>query len=241
MITKAQVKHIRALADKKYRQESRTFLVEGEKMVKELLVSGFKIKEIYATREWIRQQSKLLLTENVIEVIDNELERISNLSTPNQVIAEVHMPHYTEKTARKAILLDHIKDPGNLGTIIRIADWYGVDTIYCSEHSTDCFNPKVIQASMGSIFRVKVHYKNIEQLVAKNKDKIIATALEATPLSLLPTITDPWLLMGNESEGLNPELLKQCKHIYSIPRIGAAESLNVAVATGIMSQAIYGS
>lgn len=240
MITKAQVKHIRALADKKYRQEHCLFVVEGEKLVKELVTSGLKIKEIFATQNWIEKQSRFLIGSLITEVQDFELERISSLTTPNQVLALVEIPSVLDKTPDKAILLENIKDPGNLGTIIRIADWYGISTVYCSEHSVDCFNTKVIQASMGSIFRVDVIYRDLHSLVDQHQDRVVAAALNGTNLNIIPSMHKAWLLMGNESEGLSTTLLNLCKHIYSIPKLGSAESLNVAVATGIFSQALYG-
>jgi TrmH family RNA methyltransferase len=165
MITKAQVKHIHSLEDKKYRYKCNEFVVEGEKMLQELINSSLAINCIYATKDWIEKNQKIK-NIHIEEVQAYELEKMSSLSTPNLALATVQIPA-KEAVSPKGIslVLDRIQDPGNLGSIIRIADWFGIDTVYCSEDTVDVFNTKVVQASMGSVFRIKTQYVNIEELL----------------------------------------------------------------------------
>jgi TrmH family RNA methyltransferase len=183
MITKAQVKHIHSLEDKKYRYKCNEFVVEGEKMLQELINSSLTINCIYATKDWIKKNQKIK-NIHIEEVQAYELEKMSSLSTPNLALATVQIPAKEEVSPKGiSLVLDRIQDPGNLGSIIRIADWFGIDTVYCSEDTVDVFNTKVVQASMGSVFRIKIQYVNIEELLTKNNIE----AIEACSLVLLRT------------------------------------------------------
>ncbi len=235
MITKAQVKHIQSLDDKKYRHEHGQFVVEGDKMVTELLSSDLNIIELYALEEWFKSNDIRDKKTTLIPVQPFELERISSLTTPNKVLAIASMPVWPSSIATLAILLDGIQDPGNLGSIIRIADWYAIDTVYCSENSADAFNAKVIQASMGSVFRIRVEKCDLIHLIKLNSDiPSYVTVLEGKDINLFSKITRGFIIIGNESKGVREEIKNLSHHKISIKRKGLAESLNAAVATGII-------
>jgi TrmH family RNA methyltransferase len=240
MITKAQVKHIQSLDDKKRRQEFQEFIVEGEKMVEELFSSQFVVKHLYALDTWLLE-NELRIPKNVPfdEIKQFELEKISGLKTPNKVLAIVAIPMSIPNPFSIALALDGIKDPGNLGSIIRIADWFGIQTIFCSLDCVDLFNAKVVQATMGSIFRVKVLYSNLETLLKNNPTiQSIGTCLEGSPLSEFAKIKSGIILIGSESHGISAELLSLCNSKCTIEKKGKAESLNAAVATGIVCHAL---
>ncbi len=241
MITKAQVKHIRSLDDKKYRLESGEFVVEGEKMVDELIHSKFEIKEIFALADWLHLHAKTLTNGIIIhELNQSELERISFLYTPNKVLAIVSLkslkPIFPFKAA---LLLDSIQDPGNMGTIIRIADWFGIDQVICNGHCADPFSPKVVQSSMGGVFRVPIDYSNgVEFLKLNSTIPSFAASLNGRPLHEIGKIDAGIIVIGNESKGINEELMQFCKYEVTIPKLGGAESLNAAVATGIICHSL---
>ncbi len=235
MITKAQVKHIQSLDDKKYRNEHHEFVVEGEKMVLELLQSEFRVHQVFALPSWISENNKFLSTINteVIELF--ELERISSMKTPNKVLAVAGIPLAKNTEAKLALLLDGIQDPGNVGSIIRIADWYNMDAVYCSETCADVFNPKVIQASMGSIFRMHVKVCDIEKLLNEQKDiPSYVSVLYGEDVNSYSKINKGYIIIGNESKGVSQKIISSATHKISIQRKGRAESLNAAVATGII-------
>lgn len=241
MITKAQVKHIRSLADKKNRIEFNQFVVEGDKMVRELISSGLVIQRIYSTGEWalINLKDNSNNFESFI-VSDDELKALSLMTTPNQVIAIAELPSYNQPVYKGvSIVLDTLQDPGNMGSIIRIADWFGIRTIYCTVDSADAFNPKVIQASMGSIFRVNVVPCDIGLLLENNYDiPSYAAVIHGRSIIEFGKLDSGFILIGNESRGVNDELIKKCTHQITIPKLGKAESLNAAVATGIICYAL---
>ncbi len=241
MITKAQVKHIRSLADKKSRIELNQFVVEGDKMVRELIHSNLIISKIYSSADWAR----LYLNDNQqsveFEIVSaSELESLSLMSTPNQVIAIAELPTHNHQLVKGvSLVLDTIQDPGNMGSIIRIADWFGIEKVYCTVDSADAFNPKVIQASMGSIFRVKILSCDIGLLLENNPDiPSYAAVINGQSLNEFEKIDEGFILIGNESRGVDDKLIKKCKHRITIPKFGEAESLNAAVATGIICYAL---
>lgn len=241
MITKAQVKHIRSLEDKKYRSESGSFVVEGDKMVLELIQNQIEIKHLYATKNWIdAHRIKLKNTTPLTEVLDSELERISFLSTPNQVLAEVYFSslHFSE-TSGHALLLDSIQDPGNMGSIIRIADWFGITHVYCFGHCVDVFNPKVVQSTMGSLLRVNIRSILIDEVAELcGKSKLIGATLGGDNIEQISKTEQMVLVIGNESKGIRKEIIDLCAQCVTIPKKGHAESLNAAVATGILCHAL---
>ena len=238
MVSRSQLKYIQSLGQKKYRDEEEVFVAEGPKLVKELIESkNAELMQIYALNEWIEDNKDLLRSVNVTAINETELERTSQLKTPNKVIAivkkfEVNEPGIKE---RISLVLDTIRDPGNLGTIIRIADWFGVSQIICSTDCADMYNSKVVQATMGSIARVNVFYTDLPVwLEQRSGVRIYAAMLEGKDVTKMSTIKEGLIIIGNESMGINKEVLQYSNEKISIPRKGSAESLNAAVATGII-------
>lgn len=243
MITKNQIKYFKQLQQKRCRDTENLYIIEGIKMVNDALMNhSSDIKFIISTLEALPQIIEA--EERTIEVVPFEIiKKISSLKTPQPVIAVMHIPVYEEKILilkdEIVIALDKIKDPGNLGTIIRLADWFGVEKIFCSENSVDCYNPKVVQASMGAIFRVQVHYCNLKELFHVNKNACIYGTLMSGESIFNTNLKLPAvLLMGNESDGISPELLNDVQRRIHIPNFSKkqakTESLNVSVATSIV-------
>ncbi len=242
MLSKAVIKRLRSLQFKKNRDESGLFPVEGPKMVHELLRSDkWSVSEIYATDEW----QPVPGCSSVHLISENELAQISGQKNPNKVFAVAKMPAGSVTTTLPAsgmfLLLDQIQDPGNLGTIIRIADWFGASGIFCSPDTVDVFNPKVIQSSMGSVFRILPVYTSLADLLKKNLEQnnfpVYATHLKGENLFTTDLSKDALIILGNESRGLNPILLPFISQSLLIPsksKAGdTADSLNVAIAAGI--------
>lgn len=239
MLVKQKAKYIQTLGQKKFRQQEGVFIAEGPKLVTEILESReAMIKEIFAVKEWIEENKKFLRNISVNEITEGDLEKISQLSTPNKVLAVVKQFEEDKdiKTKGKITLaLDCIQDPGNLGTIIRIADWFGVKQVVCSNDSADIYNPKVVQATMGSIARVKMFYQNLEDWLSKQRDvRIYATTLEGQDISGMKKLNEGIIVIGNESKGISESVLKICNVKITIPKKGKAESLNAAVATAVI-------
>lgn len=238
MITKSQVKHIQSLADKKCRIESGQFAVEGEKLIHEVLSSSFTVHAIYAIPSWIEthQNEPKINGIAVHSLTPSEMARISFLKTPSPVLAVVGLPtHSHASPSKQALLLDTLQDPGNLGTIIRIADWYGISSIYLFGACADPWQPKCIQSTMGSFLRVNItSLNNINDVLELPFSNRFAATLNGQPPNDA-FIHQPGLLMiGNESKGLDAHLQALCTHPITLPRVGGAESLNAAVATGIL-------
>ncbi len=239
MLTKQRLKYIQSLSQKKFRQEEKLFIAEGPKILGELLDSSLAlIKEIYATSDWIKENTTRLKRVTLAELTNDELKKISQLSTPNKVLAILHYFDHGENIECRnkiTLALDRIQDPGNLGTIIRIADWFGVEQLVCSPGSADLYNPKTIQATMGSFIRVRVYYRDLPSWLSSVKDiRIYAAELEGRPVSSFKQMKEGIIVIGNESQGINPEIEKLCNARITIPRKGGAESLNAAIATGII-------
>jgi RNA methyltransferase, TrmH family len=249
-ITKSQVKYIQSLGHKKFRDQEGVFVAEGPKTVNELLnASNIRPVQIYAMGAWVATGPGEWPSGGAVpgglltEVSVSELERISSLSTPNQVLAVFEKPSFPPPAFNQglSLILDGIQDPGNLGTIVRIADWFGLSRIFCSRDSADVFNGKAIQSTMGSISRVQVLYGDPGDLIREHPTlPIYAAVLEGKNLYSQPRIREGFLLIGNESKGIRSELLERATHAITIPRIGQAESLNAGVATGIiLSHLVY--
>lgn len=251
MISSSQAKFIRSLRQKKYRDLHRLFLVEGAKMVLELAnarpENGLRVQEIFASPEWIEAKASSLLSRQIrfSETSYAEIKKVSNLVSPQPVIALVSIP--TRHFSMEAILhspvlaFESIRDPGNLGTIIRTADWFGIEHIVCTPDSTDLFNPKVVQSTMGAIARVQVHYQELEPLLAAKelkKKKVFGTYLDGENIYQSRLDPDPLILFGNESHGLSGALEPYIHHKISIPCFsqGAtrSESLNVASSVAVV-------
>lgn len=236
---KADIQQLRALKDKRVRDAERLFIAEGDKLVDEILDSHFVVRRIYTTD----QQRK---GDNIELVTRQEMERISQLSTPTSSLAVVEQPerHLTiAKLRHKLVLaLDGVQNPGNLGTIVRLADWFGVDDIICSRECADCYNPKVVQATMGAILRVAIHYvDDLPQLLCEARNEgmnIYGTLLDGNNIYNEKLTHEGIIVMGNEGRGLSQECRATLTHKLLIPSYPAdcpsSESLNVAMATGII-------
>jgi RNA methyltransferase, TrmH family len=239
MLVKQKIKYIQTLGQKKFRQQEGLFIAEGPKLVKELLeADAAAVKEVYAIKDWMDDNQQLLNKTVVTEITEIELERISQLTTPNKVVAIVQQYVVEETISVKdqiTLVLDNVQDPGNLGTIIRITDWFGIQQIVCSPDSADLYNPKVVQATMGSIARVKVYYTDLEEWLGIQKDvPVYAASLDGQDVTTIKKIKEGIIIFGNESKGISPELLNLAKVKITIPKKGKAESLNVAVAVGVV-------
>ena len=238
MVSKSQLKYIQSLGQKKYRDIEGLFVAEGPKLVKELIESkNVELTQIYALSEWIEENKDLLSSSNITAISATELERVSQLKTPNKVLAIVKKFEVNEPEIKKkiSVVLDTIQDPGNMGTIIRIADWFGISQIICSDDCADLYNSKVVQATMGSIARVNVFYTDLPVWFKELSGiRIYAAMLEGKDVTKMSAIGEGLIIIGNESMGVDKELLQFANEKISIPRKGNAESLNAAVATGII-------
>lgn len=238
MLSKKEVKYIQSSGHKKTRDEEGIFIAEGTKIIQEILTEyPQQLIKLYAVASFYEAAGLQPDGEQYIEISETELERISQLQTPQQAVALMHKPQpasVAETGAEWVIALDAIRDPGNMGTIIRLADWFGITHIICSEDCVDVYNPKVVQASMGSVLRIKVIEGKLEQLLPQCPQPVYAATLQGTKISGISWGTQGTLLIGNESKGVAKELLPLTAQQISIPSFGAAESLNAAVATGIL-------
>lgn len=241
MLTKAQITFIQSLGQKKQRDERCIFVAEGPKVVEEFLrAPNVQVQEVFATADWLLHGRELVETCGgvPIEINDQTLIRLSFLSTSNQVLAICNKPIFDTEPrfdGRVSLLLDGIQDPGNLGTIIRCADWFGVPHIVCSLTCADAFSPKVVQSTMGSLGRVQVHYEDLLAFTdAHSMIPIFATTLAGISIYKQQPFSEGFLLIGNESQGIAPALLDKADVHITIPGSGGAESLNAAVATGII-------
>ncbi|MEF8810835.1 MAG: RNA methyltransferase [Bacteroidales bacterium] len=249
MLSKNKIKFINSLKKKKYRNESGLFLAEGAKLVDEILTSGFQVPLICATQEWMNS-SRLKEQANIKELISitqRELNRISTQKNPNQVLAVVEQPVHKiaedELTDNLSIILDSMSDPGNLGNIIRTGDWFGIYNLICSHSTVDVYNPKVIQSTMGSICRVKVHYRDLKEVLSEYHNvadfHIYGSFLRGNNIYQTELSDKGFIVMGNEAHGISKELIPYIDNRLYIPNyVGNAgykpESLNVSVATGII-------
>ena len=240
MISKAQIKQVCQLHQKKYRDQKRLFIAEGPKIVNEILNSNYKVRNIFAVKEY----STSGIQHPVSVVSNKELESISTLTTPNQVLGVFEIPsplvpRLLSFASELVLALDNIRDPGNLGTIIRIADWFGISHIFCSETCVDVYNPKVIQATMGSVARVEINYINLnsflsESLILNPKSLIYAAVMNGKNIYTEKLSDKGIILIGNESKGISENLMQFVTNKISIPNFGRAESLNAAIAAAII-------
>ncbi|HRP54892.1 RNA methyltransferase [Agriterribacter sp.] len=242
MLSKSRVKYIQSLYHKKLRDEEGCFVVEGPKITEEFLLHApDAILSLYAVKSWLNDNEALIKrvdSSGVFLIEEGDLKKISSRSTPNQVLAIVKKReerHEVPAPPGIFLMLDSIQDPGNFGTIVRIADWFGISSILCSKSCADLYNPKVVQSTMGSLLRVDVVYTELTDWCKQNTGiAIYAATLHGKPVYECSPVQNGALLMGNESKGIQPELLRFCKEQLTIPRKGKAESLNAAVATGIL-------
>ena len=239
MISKNQVKFLKSLHQSKYRRKEKLFLAEGVKIVDEFIKSNYSIKTIYAIEEWVDNNADVF--DNINEVSLKELHSISLLKTPNQVLAVVEFPEDKNIVFDEGDLilaLDTIQDPGNLGTIIRIADWFGIKKIICSKETADALNPKVVQATMGALTRVDMEYTDLPSWIAKLPDTtpVYGTLLDGENMYDTDLSNDGVIVVGNEGNGITSEVQKVLTHRIKIPAYGNSmmESLNVAIATSLV-------
>ena len=233
MVSDRQIKIIKSLKHKKNRIKHNLFVAEGDKTIVELILSGFKINSLYSTNRQIEG-----VKNSVVQLSKLELNKISNLSNPKNSLAVFEIPKSKDINYNRLIIgLDNISDPGNLGTIIRLCDWFGVEDLICSFDTVDCYNPKVIQASMGSISRVNITYLDLKNSLESNTLKTYGTYMQGDSIYEIDEIKKGVILFGNEANGINPNLSKFIDKRLSIPRFGKlkkTESLNVANALSIV-------
>ncbi|MCF2907323.1 RNA methyltransferase [Pseudoalteromonas sp. DL2-H2.2] len=235
MLSKNQQKLLRALAQKKYRKQYGQYLVQGAKNVQELLSAGKPVKQIFATAEFIADHQLLLNNHEVVTCDEAELSKVSTLVSNNAAIAIAETEPQAELNTQGLVLaLDGVSDPGNLGTIIRVADWYGLRQIVLSEHCADHLNPKVISATMGSFARVDVIRTDLCALLKTYDGPIYGAFLEGQSVHTTSFTAQGILVMGSESHGISDAVAQHINQPVTIPAFGGAESLNVAMATGII-------
>ncbi len=241
MFSKQQQKYVQSLQIKKYRQEHQRFLVEGAKNVQELLGSDLETELLLCTPKFYVENEKLLKKISVEQISQTELEKLGTLQSNDAALAVVKMREnkpLIADTDEFVLVLDDIRDPGNLGTILRIADWYGIKKVICSETTVDFYNPKVVAASMGSFTRIRVYYSEIskyfESIVKNSKIEIIGTFLNSENVHRFDFPSRGYIVLGNESNGIGAEVEKLITKKITIPRFGEAESLNVGIATAVV-------
>jgi RNA methyltransferase, TrmH family len=237
MLSKNEIKDIQSLRHKKQREETRLFIAEGPKIIGELLtIIPHQFKKVYGTQRWIDEHKKLLAQTEYETISETELERLSQLQTPNQVIGVLYQFESIEPSVTNALslYLDTIQDPGNFGSIIRIADWFGIKNIVCSEGCADLYNIKVVQATMASLARVNIFYDEGQKWLEQQSASKYAASLQGKLLYDAGKITEGILIIGNESKGIQPSIMNLANEKITIPKLGQAESLNAAVATGII-------
>ncbi|MDP2335716.1 MAG: RNA methyltransferase [Bacteroidota bacterium] len=244
MLSKNKIKLIQSLSRKKNRDETGLFLAEGNKMVEEALRSDFKVETLVCTSGFLQLHPEIRLTvKELIETDSESIQKASLLQNPQDSLAIVRKPSNPEPVlnlkTELILALDFIQDPGNLGTILRIADWFGIKTVVCSENTVDVYNPKVVQASMGAIFRVKTAVTDLKDFLktaTRNQVPVYGTFLEGQNIYTETLSSNGIIVLGNEGNGISPEVAKLVSHKISIPSFSSgkgSESLNVAVATAI--------
>ena len=233
MLSKSQIKLITSLKQKKYRQQYKLFVAEGKKTILELLQSNLKLHQLYTTTLEFD-----VLDDLMTQISDTELKKISFLKSPNTALAVFEIPNETSIDFSKLVVaLDDVRDPGNLGTIVRLCDWFGIKDLICSYETVDCYNPKVIQASMGSITRVNVSYIDLKQVLQIQKTEVFGAFMDGENVYESKLSNSGILVLGNEANGISHDIESQVTKRISIPRFGelqATESLNVANATAIL-------
>jgi TrmH family RNA methyltransferase len=234
MVSKNQIKLISSLQQKKIRKQAQLFFVEGIKGVQELLDSNFELHELFTTKADFLSIDK----SKVHAITEAELKKMSALATPNSCLAVFKIPKAVSTVQNGLILaLDDVRDPGNLGTIIRLCDWFGIKTLFCSEESVDVYNPKVVQATMGSISRVNVVYGDLTQFLSETQLPIFGTFMDGKNIYKATLPSEGIIVMGNEAKGISKTIESLVSERIAIPRFGdlqTTESLNVATATAII-------
>lgn len=239
MLSKSQIGFIKSLHQKKFRKENGIFIIEGLKSIIEFIPSAYQIHSIYYLAEYKSLLPNLPSNIKLFEVNNVELEKISTLQAPQGILALVHIPKSMEVSQTVlqntfSLLLDGIQDPGNLGTIIRTADWFGFKNVICSLNTVEAYNPKTIQATMGSLCRVNIFYQDIPELLNRITIPIFGALLEGKSSYQMDWGNEGIVILGNEGQGISAEVIKFIQFPVTIPRVGHAESLNVAISAGIL-------
>ncbi|MBC7565765.1 MAG: RNA methyltransferase [Pedobacter sp.] len=239
MLSKSQLSFIKSLHQKKYRKENGIFIVEGIKSIIEFIDSPFKIHSIYYLAPYQSLLPALPANIKLFEVNNVELNKISTLQTPQGILALIYIPEAENFNAENlkgsfTLVLDGVQDPGNLGTIIRTADWFGFKYIICSLNTVEVYNPKTAQATMGSLARVQVYYQDLSFFLADNEIKVFGALLEGKSMYQTEWGSEGLVILGNEGQGISEEVQAFITDPVTIPRVGAAESLNVAISAAII-------
>ncbi len=240
MLSKAQIKLIQSLKDKKHRQEHRLFIAEGTKIVSEVLASKIQVKSLFATAQWLDNNHSFVNKNTRVETVsENELKKISQLQTPQQVLAVCQIPDAEKNFIPQglSLVLDTIQDPGNMGTIIRVADWYGIKQIVLSSGCADVYSSKVIQASMGSFLRVAIIETELSSFIKAQPLPVYGALMKGESLYNVSLPPDCLLVIGNEGAGISSPVRSLIDKPITIPRRGEAESLNAGIAAAIICDA----
>ena len=242
-LTKSKAKYIKSLQLKRSRTEEGKFIVEGNKSVLEFMASDFIVDEVVGTEEFYAQVQHDLLPESTFLTNSKTLSTLGTFKTNKAALAVVQIKTSATFSLNKdefVLALDEINDPGNLGTIIRVADWYGIKNLLLGYNSVDIYNPKVVSATKGSLTRVNIYNVNLPEFIAEYQGQVFAADMKGEPLSSIQPMNSGILLIGSESHGISHELDPYITKRITIPKRGGAESLNVAVATGIMCNHLLG-
>ncbi len=243
MLSKAQISLITSLQNKKYRKQHGLFIVEGVKSVLEFISSSYQVESIFYTVDAFTKVGKISHNIKCHELTETEFQKISALKSPQGVLALVKLPQQqqidlNDLKNKFSLVLDDIQDPGNLGTIIRTAEWFGIEHIICSIGTVDAYNPKVVQATMGSLARLQIHYTDLNTFISASGLKVYGALLHGQSIYQTKWTDEGLIVMGNEGNGISDEIIALIDQAVTIPRIGQAESLNVAVATTIFCSEI---
>lgn len=239
MLSKSQISFIKSLHQKKYRKENGIFIIEGIKSIIEFIQSNYQVQSIYYLEQYRSLLPALPANIKLFEVNNAELDKISTLQTPQGILALVNIPESPEldTTALKnvfSLVLDGVQDPGNMGTIIRTADWFGFKQIICSNNCVEVYNPKTVQATMGSLSRINIYYEDLPAFLKHVELPVFGAVLNGTSIYETKWGKEGLVVLGNEGQGITPEVMKLISHPVTIPRVGQAESLNVAISAAIL-------
>lgn len=244
MLTKATIKLVKSLSEKSNRFANKLFVAEGSKSVLDLLAANCQLTQIFALESWLKDSSaKVPISAGITLVTPKEMSQLSSLKSAREVVALFKIPnHRFEPTQIKGLVLalDTVQDPGNLGTLIRLADWYGIKHIFCSPETVDAYNAKVVQATMGSLGRVNLYYGELSVFFRALQFPVVAAEMNGSPARKFNFEANTILLMGNEGSGVHPNLQAHIHQSISIEKLGSAESLNVAMAGAILIDRYFG-
>lgn len=243
MLSKAQISLITSLQNKKYRKQHGLFIVEGIKSVMEFISSSYEVESIFYTDDANTKVGKISHNIKSHELTETEFQKISALKSPQGILALVKLPLQqkivpSDLKNKFSLVLDDVQDPGNLGTIIRTAEWFGIEHIICSIGTVDAYNPKVVQATMGSLARLQIHYTDLTDFIPATGLKVYGALLDGQSIYQTVWADEGLIVMGNEGNGISDEIIALIDQAVTIPRLGQAESLNVAVATTIFCSEI---